>query len=192
MSEVSSISTVPIRCGCIVLDTSAPTATSDRPSDAALSASTTTAMYGSDAERLLETWPTPSSPVTAVTTSSVASCSVAESGAVTSISMSLEPNPPAALETVIVPASSSAATAAWTSSRRATWSASGSVVIEYVIPLPPPANASRSADPLEPIETCTVSMPSMSSRIASTSCDAAFSASRLGAAPMSCVMVKVF
>ena len=30
------------------------------------------------------------------------------------------------------------------------------------MPLPPPEKASRSAEPLEPIETCTVSMPSMS------------------------------
>ncbi len=95
----------------------------------------------------------PSAPVTASTTASVASCSVDESGAVTSISMSLEPNPPPPPATVIVPTSSSSATAACTSSRSATWSASGSVVIEYVIPLPPPVNASRSAEPLEPIET---------------------------------------
>ena len=60
------------------------------------------------------------------------------------------------------------------------------------MPLPPPENASRRADPLEPIDTWTVSMPSMSRRIASTSSDAASSASRLGAAPMSCVMVNVF
>ena len=55
VSDVSSISTVPMDCGCIVFDTSAPTATSDRPSCAALSRSTVTAMYGSDAARLLET-----------------------------------------------------------------------------------------------------------------------------------------
>ena len=110
----------------------------------------------------------------------------------TSISMSLEPNPPPPPATVMVPASSRSATAACTSSRRATWSASGSVVIEYVMPLPPPVKASRSAEPLEPIETCTVSMPSMSSRIVLDLVDAASSASRLGAAPMSWVIVKVF
>ena len=38
------------------------------------------------------------------------------------------------------------------------------------MPLPPPEKASRSADPLEPIETWTVSMPSMSSRTSSTCC----------------------
>ena len=45
----------------------------------------------------------PSASETAVTTASVASCSVAESGAVTSISMSLEPNPPPEAATVIQP-----------------------------------------------------------------------------------------
>ena len=71
----------------------------------------------------------------------------------TSIAMSLEPNPPPEAATVIVPTSSSSATAACTSSRTCTWSASGSVVIEYVMPLPPPENASRRAEPLEPIDT---------------------------------------
>ena len=61
-----------------------------------------------------------------------------------------------------------------------------------MIPLPPPVKASRSALPLEPMETCTVSMPSMPSRASSTGSAAADSASRLGAGPMSWVIVNVF
>ena len=60
------------------------------------------------------------------------------------------------------------------------------------MPDPPPENASRRADPLEPMETCTVLMPLMSLIASSTFCAALSSASRLGAWPSDCVIVKVF
>ena len=60
------------------------------------------------------------------------------------------------------------------------------------MPAPPPEKASRIAEPLDPIEVCTVSTPSMPVSTASTFCAAASSASRLAAGPTSCVTVKVF
>ena len=112
---MSSTSTLPMFCGCMVLDTIAPTATSDRPSDAALSLSTRTEMKGRDADRLLVTWLTSSRSLRLATTASVASCSVDASGAVTSTSMSVEPKPPLPPATVISPTSGIASTVSCTS-----------------------------------------------------------------------------
>ena len=60
------------------------------------------------------------------------------------------------------------------------------------MPAPPPENASFSDEPVVPIDTCTVSMPSMPARASSTCSAAAASASRLGAAPIVWLIVKVF
>ena len=64
--------------------------------------------------------------------------------------------------------------------------------MEYVIPDPPPVKASRSSDPLEPIEVWTVSMPSTPSRASSTTAAASSWVVRLAVSPTFCMTVRVF
>ncbi|KJL32797.1 hypothetical protein RL72_00149 [Microbacterium azadirachtae] len=129
MSELPSISTDPICCGRMACETMPPTATSLRPRCAAAARSTCTEMYGSDAERLLETWFTPAEPLSSFTSASAAVVRVLSSGAVILTWMSLDPKPSLAA-IVMSPTPSSFFTAARTSACTASWSAEGSVVIE--------------------------------------------------------------
>ncbi|CNL38031.1 Uncharacterised protein [Mycobacterium tuberculosis] len=105
--------------------------------------------------------------------------------------MSLEPKP-AEAATVTSPTSSPRPSiASCTSARSFSWSASPSVRTEYVMPAPP-EKASRSAEPLDPMEACTCSMPSMPRSASSTGAAASDFACRLAVGPRSCVTVMVF
>ena len=127
---VSSISTEPICCGRIVFDTIDPTATSDSPTWAAASRSTTTAMYGSASARLSVTCPMPSRPSSSSTTAEVAVARSSPLAADTVISMSLEPKPADAATATSPTSSPRPSIASCTSARSFSWSASPSVRTE--------------------------------------------------------------
>ena len=103
------MTTEPIALGSIAWETIPPTATSVSPAAAALSRSTTTAMYGSDADRLLVATAVTSSFSTEASTASAAVRRSSASFAVMFTRMSEDAKPEEAPETDTRPTSSRSA-----------------------------------------------------------------------------------
>ncbi len=173
-------------------DTMVPTATSLSPACAAFVRSTFTATYGSDALRLSDVCLIESSFFSEATIASVDFWRSSFVDAVMSISMSLDAPKPLDAETVMSPWSVIFDSSDSTVFCSAVWSAFGSVVTENVMLPPPPVKASRRELPDEPIDSCTVLIPLVSSSFCSTTFAAASCASRLVPGGRVCEIVSVF